>query len=77
LFTAASAWSITSGDALRSTAADTQDDIADVEADEAMTRRALDLLGSKRSAAKRLDRPARLDLRGGVERLAGISKPAY
>ena len=35
-------------DAIRATAADTEEDIADMTADEAMTRRALDLLGSKR-----------------------------
>ena len=38
-------------DAIRATAADTDEDIADMEADEAMTRRALDLLGSKRNDA--------------------------
>ncbi len=32
-------------DAIRATAADTEDDIADMEEDEAMTRRALELLG--------------------------------
>jgi hypothetical protein len=38
-------------DAIRASAADTEDDIADVAADEAMTRRALELLGSKRNDA--------------------------
>jgi hypothetical protein len=38
-------------DAIRATAADTEEDIADMEADEAMTRRALDLLGSNRNDA--------------------------
>ena len=36
-------------DAIRATAADTEGDIADMTADEVMTRRALDLLGSKRA----------------------------
>jgi hypothetical protein len=34
-------------DAIRATAADTDDDMADMAADEAMTRRALELLGSR------------------------------
>lgn len=38
-------------DAIRATVADTEEDIADMTADEAMTRRALDLLGSKRNDA--------------------------
>ena len=38
-------------DAIRATAADTEEDIADMAADEAMTRRALELLGSKRNDA--------------------------
>jgi hypothetical protein len=38
-------------DAIRATVADTEDEMADVAADEAMTRRALDLLGSKRNDA--------------------------
>jgi hypothetical protein len=38
-------------DAVRATAADTDEDMADMEADEAMTRRALDLLGSRRNDA--------------------------
>lgn len=38
-------------DAIRATAADTEEEIADMEADEAMTRRAFDLLGSKRKNA--------------------------
>ena len=38
-------------DAIRATAADTQEDMADMAADEAMTRRALELLGSKRNDA--------------------------
>jgi ParB-like chromosome segregation protein Spo0J len=38
-------------DAIRATAADTKEDLADVAADEAMTRRALELLGSKRNDA--------------------------
>jgi hypothetical protein len=38
-------------DAIRATASDTQEDIADTEEDEAITRRALDLLGSKRNDA--------------------------
>jgi hypothetical protein len=38
-------------DAIRATAANTEDDMADMAADEAMTRRALDLLGSKRNDA--------------------------
>jgi len=38
-------------DAIRATAADTQKDMADMAADEAMTRRALELLGSKRNDA--------------------------
>jgi hypothetical protein len=38
-------------DAIRASAADTEDDMADVAADEAMTRRALELLGSKRNDA--------------------------
>jgi hypothetical protein len=37
--------------AIRATASDTQEDVADMEQDEAMTRRALDLLGSKRNDA--------------------------
>jgi hypothetical protein len=38
-------------DAIRATAADTDEDIAEMAADEAMTRRALDLLESKRDDA--------------------------
>src|SRR5262245_35569014 len=38
-------------DAIRATVADTQEDMTDMAADEAMTRRALDLLGSKRNDA--------------------------
>src|SRR4029077_18687788 len=38
-------------DAIPATAADTEGDIADMTADEVMTRRALDLLGSKRNDA--------------------------
>jgi hypothetical protein len=38
-------------DALRATAADTQEDMTDTAADEAMTRDALELLGSKRNDA--------------------------
>ncbi|MFZ2145450.1 MAG: hypothetical protein WAV78_52495, partial [Xanthobacteraceae bacterium] len=38
-------------DAIRATVADTDEDIAEMAADEAMTRRALDLLGSKRNDA--------------------------
>jgi hypothetical protein len=38
-------------DAIRATVADTDDDIAEMETDEAMTHRALDLLGSKRNDA--------------------------
>ena len=38
-------------DAIRATQADTEEDIADLEADEALTRRALDLLGSDRNDA--------------------------
>ncbi len=38
-------------DAIRATADDTAEDIAEMEADEAMTRRVLDLLGSKRNDA--------------------------
>ena len=38
-------------DAIRATATDTDEDIADTETDEAMTRRALELLGSKRNDA--------------------------
>jgi hypothetical protein len=38
-------------DAIRATVADTQEDMADMAADEAMTRRALELLGSKRNDA--------------------------
>ena len=38
-------------DAIRASASDTQEDIADTEHDEAITRRALDLLGSKRNDA--------------------------
>jgi len=38
-------------DAIRATAADTEADIAEMEEDEAMTRRALDLLGTKRKDA--------------------------
>jgi len=38
-------------DAIRATAADTDEDIAAMEGDEAMTRRALDLLGSRRNDA--------------------------
>ena len=37
------------GDAIRATLAGTDEDIAAMEADEAMTRRALDLLGSRRN----------------------------
>jgi hypothetical protein len=39
------------GNAIRATASDTQDDIEDTEQDEALTRRALDLLGSKQNDA--------------------------
>jgi hypothetical protein len=39
------------GSAIRATASDTQDDIEDTEQDEAVTRRALDLLGSKQNDA--------------------------
>jgi hypothetical protein len=38
-------------DAIRTTAADTEGDLADMSADEAMTRRALELLGSRRNDA--------------------------
>ena len=38
-------------DAIRATAADTEDDMADMAADEAMTRRAIELLGSTRNDA--------------------------
>jgi len=38
-------------DAIRATAADTEADIADMQEDETMTRRALDLLGSNRNDA--------------------------
>jgi hypothetical protein len=38
-------------DAIRATATDTERDIAEMEADEAMTRRALELLGSRRNDA--------------------------
>jgi hypothetical protein len=38
-------------DAIRATATDTDEDIAEMAADEAMTRRALDLLGSRRNDA--------------------------
>jgi hypothetical protein len=38
-------------DAIRATAADTEEDMADMVADKAMTRRALKLLGSKRNDA--------------------------
>ena len=38
-------------DAIRATAADTDEDIAEMEEDEVMTRRALELLGSKRNDA--------------------------
>ena len=38
-------------DAIRATAADTEEDLADMTADEVMTCRALDLLGSKRNDA--------------------------
>jgi hypothetical protein len=38
-------------DAIRATAANTEEDMADMAADEAMTRRALELLGSKRNDA--------------------------
>lgn len=38
-------------DAIRATVADTDEDIAEMETDEAMTRRALELLGSKRNDA--------------------------
>ena len=38
-------------DSIRATAADTQDDMTDMAADEAMTREALELLGSKRNDA--------------------------
>lgn len=38
-------------DAIRATTADTEEDIAEMAADEAMTRRALDLLGSRRNDA--------------------------
>src|SRR3954452_338275 len=38
-------------DAIRATVADTDEDIAEMEADEAMTRQALDLLGSERNDA--------------------------
>jgi hypothetical protein len=37
------------GEAVRSTKADTEDDIREMQDDEAMTRRALDLLGSRRN----------------------------
>jgi hypothetical protein len=37
--------------AVRATAADTDEDLVDMEADEAITRRALDLLGSRRNDA--------------------------
>jgi hypothetical protein len=38
-------------DAIRATVADTQEDMTDMAADEAMTRDALELLGSKRNDA--------------------------
>jgi hypothetical protein len=47
-------------DAIRATAADTEGDIADMTADEVMTRRALDLLGSKRNDAYEAALAARL-----------------
>jgi hypothetical protein len=46
-----SAQSESASDAVHATAADTDEDMADVEADEAMTRRALKLLGSRRNDA--------------------------
>jgi hypothetical protein len=39
------------GEAIRATTADTDEDVRDLEEDEAMTRRALDLLGSRRNDA--------------------------
>jgi hypothetical protein len=39
------------GEAIRATTADTEDDIREAEEDEAVTRRALDLLGSHRNDA--------------------------
>ena len=38
-------------DAIRATPADTEEELADIAADEAMTHRAIDLLGSKRNSA--------------------------
>jgi hypothetical protein len=38
-------------DSIRATAADTQEDMTDMAADEAMTRKALELLGSRRNDA--------------------------
>jgi acyl-CoA synthetase (NDP forming) len=38
-------------DAIRATAADTEDDIREMQEEEAMTRQALDLLGSRRNDA--------------------------
>jgi hypothetical protein len=43
--------SVDVGEAIRATTADTEDDIREAEEDEAVTRRALDLLGSRRNDA--------------------------
>ena len=58
------------GEAIRATQADTDEDVRDLEEDEAMTRRALDQLGSQRADAyePRWRRCARIRAPGGRTR---------
>jgi hypothetical protein len=60
-------------DAIRATAADTEEDMADMAADEAMTRRAIELLGSKRNDAYKA---ALAELRENTQALVdGYARP--
>jgi hypothetical protein len=61
-------------DAIRATAADTEGDIADMTADEVMTRRALDLLGSKRNDAYEAALAARLPTSNKRKSHAGFTQ---
>jgi hypothetical protein len=54
-------------DAIRATAAGTEDDIRDTQDDEALTRRALDLLGSRRNDAYELRWRRSARIRGASE----------
>ena len=59
-------------DAIRATVADTQEDLTDMAADEAMTRRALELLGSRRNDVPPWRHCARISKPGGQTRSPAI-----